>query len=392
MHVVFINYAGYIGCSGVHIHFLAQTLTQMGIRCSVYIALSKGSKNYFGKSIYPIFDYSKVIEHTKSGYFKNCILHAWTPREASRQVTSYITHNNKHIPYFVHLEDNECALLEHYFKKPLSQLQKEALEYPDRFTNSSFCHPLYFQNFMNSATGVTCIIKKLEEHIPQNIPRMTFWPACEGTFFQLPQKTPQEQHQLFGIPLNTKVIVYPGNIHKHNKKDIENLFTALDIINKQGYPVMLIRCGINTIPLSEVASPEQLQYIVDVGHPQSHNLPYYISLADILIQPGHLGDFDDYRFPSKIPLFLASGRPVILPKTNIGLSMEHGKNCFLLQTGSAEEIAMYIAILIKNPEQAETMGKQGKKFAQESFSWNNSAQKLIDFYRDCLSHKNLHNT
>lgn len=384
MHIIFINYGGYAGCSGVHIHFLAQTFTELGICCSVYLPGEIKSKNYFGQVDYPIFNHNELIKHTHSGYFKNSIIHAWTPREVSRQLTIYITtHTN--IPYFVHLEDNEITIMEQEFHKPLFQLQKEALQNPVLFKNVPYCHPLYFQHFLNNATGVTCLINKLEEHVPSNIPRMTFWPACEETFFHLPEKIPESTYKDLGFPSCTTFIVYPGNIHEYNKEHVINLIKSIDLVNKKGHSVKLLRCGGSAIPMERLVSPHELTHIIDLGSPKACNLPSYISLANILVQPGCPGDFDDYRFPSKIPLFLASGRPVILPHTNIGLNMTHGKNCLLLQTGSAEEIAKYLCLLIENPEIAKAIGNQGKKFARNTFSWEKTAQKLIHFYNKCLS-------
>lgn len=388
MHIIFINYSNYVGCSGVHIHFLAQTFTQLGIKCSVYIAGSpRKSKNYFGKSNYPIFNYTTVIEHIKTGYLKNCIIHAWTPREPCRKLTTYIVYHTN-APYFVHLEDNEHHIMEQVFKKPLLQLQYEALNNPTAFEKTGFCHPLYFQHFLNNARGVTCLIDKLEEHVPNTIPRMTFWPACEEFFFHLPPKAPKEIYSDLNISPNTTLLVYPGNIHRYNKDSMLYLLDALDLVTKEGYSIKLIKCGINSISLEELIPQNILQHIIDIGHIPAHSLAAYISCADILIQPGCPGNFDDYRFPSKIPFFLASGRPVILPKTNIGLKMTHKENCLLLEKGNAEEIAKNLLFLIKNPLLAKAIGKQGKQFARDSFSWKHSAKKLINFYVKCLSPPN----
>ncbi|OMQ04697.1 glycosyltransferase family 1 protein [Lawsonia intracellularis] len=383
MHVIFINYGGYLGCSGVHIHFLAQTLTQQGIRCTVYLPVTIKSKNYFGQADYPIFTHNDLVAHSHTGYFKDSIIHAWTPREVSRKLTIYVVAQT-HVPYFVHLEDNEITIMEQMFNKPFIQLQQEALEKPALFKDVQYCHPLYFQQFLNNATGVTCIINKLEEHVPSHVPRMTFWPACEETFFRLPEKIPESVYKELGFPLNTIFVVYPGNIHEYNKKHVSNLITAIDYVNKKGHSIKLLRCGETAIPMEQLAPPHALAHIIDLGTPEAHKLHNYISLAHILVQPGCPGDFDDYRFPSKIPLFLASGRPVILPNTNIGLNMTHGKNCLLLKTGSAEEITKYLCLLIENPKIATSIGKQGKQFAYSTFSWEKSAKKLIQFYKKCL--------
>ena len=37
-------------------------------------------------------------------------------------------------------------------------------------------------------------------------------------------------------------------------------------------------------------------------------LPRLLALADVLVQPGRAGAFNDYRLPSKLPEFLAAKR------------------------------------------------------------------------------------
>lgn len=59
-------------------------------------------------------------------------------------------------------------------------------------------------------------------------------------------------------------------------------------------------------------------------------------------QRGHLM----IRFPSKLPMFLASGRPVVLPDTNVGTELEDGYNCLKLKSGSASEIVEKVEELI----------------------------------------------
>ena len=56
-------------------------------------------------------------------------------------------------------------------------------------------------------------------------------------------------------------------------------------------------------------------------------IPGYLALADAFVQPGAPDDFNRYRLPSKLPEFLAMGRPVILPHCNIGNDLTDGAEC-----------------------------------------------------------------
>ena len=52
---------------------------------------------------------------------------------------------------------------------------------------------------------------------------------------------------------------------------------------------------------------------------EAARLPALLRLADVLVQPGESNRFNTHRLPSKLPEFLASGRPVIMPRANLGL-------------------------------------------------------------------------
>ena len=93
--------------------------------------------------------------------------------------------------------------------------------------------------------------------------------------------------------------------------------------------------------------------------------------------------YNDYRLPSKLPEFFGSGRPVLLPKSNVGLHTEDGVNCVHLKTGKAEEIADRLGELFRDPEMRAQIGAGGAAFAREHFSWDLAADKLWAFYHEC---------
>ena len=111
----------------------------------------------------------------------------------------------------------------------------------------------------------------------------------------------------------------------------------------------------------------------------------YIAAADILVQPGKAGAFNDYRFPSKLPMFLASGRPVVMPRSNIGRYLRDGEHCLLLGDGTARELARLLAGLAEDPDRRRRIGQAGREFAKNNFSWKKSAENLASFYADHAS-------
>ena len=84
--------------------------------------------------------------------------------------------------------------------------------------------------------------------------------------------------------------------------------------------------------------------LIELGWVARRHIPELLAAADVLVQPGRPDDFNDYRFPSKVPEFLASGRPVVLPRTNIGLHLRDRREALLLDLGSAAEIAEAVTL------------------------------------------------
>jgi glycosyltransferase involved in cell wall biosynthesis len=112
----------------------------------------------------------------------------------------------------------------------------------------------------------------------------------------------------------------------------------------------------------------------------------YLSIADILVQPGEPNAFNRYRFPSKLPMFLASGRPVIMPEISVSCLPRDGMDCLLLREGSQEELMGKIRHLARSPALRKTIGEQGRRYAAEHFSWRRSAEELLAFYQELLRH------
>ncbi len=110
--------------------------------------------------------------------------------------------------------------------------------------------------------------------------------------------------------------------------------------------------------------------------------PFLIELlkcADLFVQPGAPGPFNDFRLPSKLPEFMAVGRPLVLPAANVGLRLRHGADALLLRQGSAEEIAAAVETILDDPALAARLGANARAFARANWRWTRQGKKLGDF-------------
>jgi glycosyltransferase involved in cell wall biosynthesis len=241
---------------------------------------------------------------------------------------------------------------------------------------------------MAGARGFTCIIEALLDFKPENVPGFVFWPSCEPEVFELsPESSPGDKLR-WGLDPKGVALFYPGNAHLLNYEEIVQLYAAAALLRKSGLPVQIIKFGnyimdVQALIFEPLGLRDAVVDLTDRITPAE--IPQVMRAADILVQPGEDNPFNHYRFPCKLPLFLASARPVILPPSNLGKHLSDGENCLLLRDRKAEAIAAAVKLLLNNPRKAGAIGLAGRDFARKHFSWDKSAAGLKNFYDKLLS-------
>ena len=301
MHVLFINYADFQGPSGIHIFHLANALADLGVASTAVVPNRPDSVEIFGE---PRFEVASFAGAKKSlNALKPAIIHSWTPRESVRWMTEQLNHR-LNIPYIVHLEDNEESILSSYLDAPFFALKMwKHLRLSFKARSRPLPHPKRYKQFIAAASGATVIIDALQEFVPEKLPVKVIWPACEEDVFSMPLKPNASVRDRIGISRTAIAVTYPGNIHKDNVEDVENLYMAVRLVRKKGINVSLIRIGRNCVPFKNDFSDMKGKYIFELGELPPREIPTYIEAADILVQPGHDNSFNRYRFPSKLPMF-----------------------------------------------------------------------------------------
>ncbi len=308
------------------------------------------------------------------------LVHAWTPRRPVRKLTEQLS-GRLQVPYVVHLEDNEdlvAAARTGPLRRRLLQLDPARLEV---LVERSF---LAYRPFLERSIGVTAVVETLLEFKPPGVPAEIISPAYEAALFE-PQPPDSQLRAELGLRPDDHVVVYAGNSHALNAEEVRSLYVAIGLLNDRGLPVKLVRLGDDYVRLLPGNLRHILRHVVRVPYQPRSEVPRYLALADVLVQPGRPGRFNDYRLPSKLPEFLAMGKPVILPRTNLGRVLEDGENCLLLKTGEPAELAEMIEQCLGDAELSARLGARARVFAEERFSWPRSAARLLRFYERVLS-------
>lgn len=390
MNILFISHCNFTGNSAMHIFSIANHLAAWGAQCAVCVPDSPETLFTHGAPKFKVLDFETAVKNGVS--FPNGrgpdLIHAWTPRELVRKLTLLLATRHD-CRYLVHLEDNEEIILEnelppHVSLKNLKELDANQI---DAFVPEHRTHPAHSKVFLSHASGITVLMDSLFEFKPDTVPGIIFWPGFDESFADQSAENQQNPDVRNRLKLDKQdwVVVYNGNIHASNRDEVRSLYLAVGLLNRRGYPVKLVKTGWNYEDPLDASTRALKDYIVDLGFVVRNEIPSLIALSDILVQPGGPNRFNNYRFPSKLPEYFVSGKPVILPNTNIGRFLRDGEEALLLREGHALEIAEKIETLLNDPEMRKKIGHGGRQFALKNLKWSENVKRIEEFYQDLLS-------
>jgi glycosyltransferase involved in cell wall biosynthesis len=359
----------------LHAHAIAGELQRRGFSPVVAIPENLASVEEVGEPLFPVLTYSDVV--TGDVRFPDRrgveLVLAFTPRELVRRLTVEVVRSHE-CRYVVHLEDNdEVVLAGELGGADPATLRALPLTVLDSIVRPRQAHPLRAARFLERAAGITVLTGRLLELVPAGVPATVIRAGFDDSV-TTPRRDRDEVRGELGVGPGDIVMVYTGSIHALNRDEVRNLYAAVADLRHAGRPVVLVKTGSG----SDVAAsfPSLGAGIRDLGWVPRDVIPDLLGAADLLVQPGGPGPFDDYRFPSKLPGYLASGRPVVLPRANVGLELRDGREALLLHRGDSSEIASAVARLADNPALRSRVGEAGRAFAMRELRWSSSVDRL----------------
>jgi glycosyltransferase involved in cell wall biosynthesis len=345
-NVVLVSPTDFTGNTALHVYWLATELSRQGIAPAVAVPANVESVGDLGTPSFPVLSYGDAARQIP---FVD-LVHAFTPRRHVRRLTLELAGQHG-CAYVVHLEDNETVV-------PTAGDPHAAA-------------------FVEGAAAATVVIDRLLELVPHDVPHAVVWPGFDPAVL-----TPRQPRAIVRAELGVGdgvVVLYTGNVHAANLDAVANLYSAVERLRKDGLPVVLVRTGWNFVARARL--PRLGRGLIELGWVARRHVPDLLHAADVLVQPRGSGEFDDYRFPSKVPEFLASGRPVVLPRTNIGLHLKDGEEALLLEQGDPVEIAEKVALLTADGERRARLGERGREFALRELRWERAARSVLALYR-----------
>jgi glycosyltransferase involved in cell wall biosynthesis len=377
VNILFVLYHNFSANSAVHVHNFANGLVTLGHSAAVAIPEDHDRGTGLGEQNYTIQTFDEVVGDWSRVFPDGRgpdVVHAWTPRENVRLFCDKLAgFCSFHL--FIHLEDNEELILEVNLGTSFEKLKRSRfLDIPINLS-----HPQHYRDFIASADGVTLIMDRLARFVPSSVPQLILWPGADAELFYPRAKDPQLLEGL-GIEPGTLVLCYTGNVHSANARDVRSVYLAAAILDREGTPTRLIRTGRDFCSFLGPHEEWTHRISIELGHVPYREIPALLSLADALIQPGADDAFNEFRLPGKLPEFFAMGRPVIVPKTNVGRFVRHGEDALVLDKVDGLGIVNAVLELRENRELAERLGQGAVAFARKYFDWKKNGGELAAFY------------
>ncbi|MDO8539356.1 MAG: glycosyltransferase [Opitutaceae bacterium] len=391
MNILFVNYGDFTTNSLNHIGGFANMLCAAGHACVVAVPHRKETLGHIANPLFIAATYDEAL--ARPALFPNGrtadLVHAWTPREGVRKFTvAYQRAAKKPARVVIHLEDNERFLLETFTGRPFAELRELGPAELEAQLNDSLPHPLRHESFLRIADGVTHIIDRLREFAPPQTPTHLLFPGVDFALYQ-PQPADENFRRELGLQDGEKVIAFTGSNTFANEPEMRELYLAVALLNQRGTATRLVRTGFNSPRFLGGLADDVKRHVLDLGFIEKAKLPKLLALADVLVQPGRAGAFNDFRLPSKLPEFLASGKPVALPPTNLALLMQDGREAVFLPTGSPQEIVDTCERLFGDAELRAALGGNAVTFARKHFDLHTNTNALADFYAATLERSSV---
>lgn len=365
---VFIGFEGFGGAAGVHIFHLANAIIAQGRQAIAVVDGPPGDVEQFGEPLFRILTVRQAAAELKA-YKGTAILHCWTPRVRAARVALRLR-SVRRDPLVVHFEDDEESIRQmSYATRPWWRRGSTSI---DR-TNLT-------ERLMGHAAAATYLSASPRHHIPPRIPTHRLRLGFDSNFDDFDTTPDMELRARLQIPEHALVVLYAGTGHRMNVGDLVCLYDAVAISVAKGLPVVLLRAGQDNAAIEryyDLSTKSWARHLPDAG---PRDFPALVRASDMTVLPGRGNNFNGGRIPSKLPFLLASGTPVITARFNLVPPLKEGVEALVVRESTSVELAEAIEQVASDPELRRTLGLNGRAYALGNFSWQRSAEELMQFY------------
>ena len=199
-------------------------------------------------------------------------------------------------------------------------------------------------------------------------------------------KDRQLAHDL-GISDNDKVILFVGTIYEFS--GLENIIQKFENVKDKikGVKLLIVGGGPNFEKIKSLVNKKKLKSdVILTNFKPQHEIPKFISLANICINPFEINKITDRIIPIKIFEYLACGKPVLstplkgtmdlLPKEDFGIIYS-----------PYDSFVESLSDLLDNTEELKELGNRGLDYVIKNHDWSILADSLLKKLQNLVDNK-----
>ncbi len=176
-----------------------------------------------------------------------------------------------------------------------------------------------------------------------------------------------------GLKKEVAVITFVGRLLK--VKGVSYLIDALSLI-EEDFVALIVGSGPDEAELKRLVNEKGLTNKVRfLGF--RDNIPEILRATDIYVLPSLSEGLS-------ISLFEARAAGCACVVTDIGLPVKPGKDALVVIPGDAEALREGLELLLKNNDLRERLGREGRKMAVNSFSWDNIMESYLEVFKEIV--------
>jgi glycosyltransferase involved in cell wall biosynthesis len=265
----------------------------------------------------------------------------------------------------------KTLLLHESSEYPLSVLQSGS----DRLSASERLYQKAFNFCFDGKIYISTTLAEFNKRLTRKLMPILIVPIVVDTDrFIFPDTTIPEKRiafcgDIFGQKDGVRILIEAfSKVHKNHPQFKLLLIGAVS--NPRNYQELLdfiILLGLN----------EKVEFTGFIHRDKVPELLYFSSVL-VLARPDNIQN--RAGFPTKLGEYLATGRPVLTTAmSDIPLYIRHGENGFLAKPGDVNDFSIKLGWILANYQEADKIGKEGRKLTQKYFSNIYQANQIIKF-------------
>jgi glycosyltransferase involved in cell wall biosynthesis len=176
----------------------------------------------------------------------------------------------------------------------------------------TYCMEKFVYRRVSSITAITPMLTQYAVRMGGNPDSTSYLPTGSDIELFFPQAKDPELVRKFSITKEDQVILFAGTLYNFSGLDVLMRFLIDNPPARKDIKFIIAGHGAQTDLLAEMIDENDLNDIVFLtGFIKYSELPKYINLADICINPFAINKVTDIIFPSKIYQYMACEKPVI---------------------------------------------------------------------------------